>query len=163
LKKNIAISLLTLFLFHSIGHFMLMGGALCQWKYEITEQFLSQRTDSELVVISKNDNIKFLDNGKEIEQNGERFDIVKTVGDTYLCWHDAKETQLVKKLFQTFISKESKKSDVDFSILKNIFKIYFFENQYFTSIKYFLIKIDFEESSPFLFQLLKSFWQPPQL
>lgn len=116
---------------------MLMGGALCRWKYEVKNQFLSQKTDSELVVISKNENIKLLDDGKEIERNGERFDIVKTTDNTYLCWHDAKETQLIKNLFQSFICKESKKSDVDFSILKNIFKIYFFENQYFTSIKFF--------------------------
>jgi hypothetical protein len=142
---------------------MLMGGALCQWKYEVKKQFLNQKTDSELVVIFKNDHIKLLDGGKEIEQNGERFDIVKTVGDTYLCWHDAKETHLIKNLFQSFVSKENKKSDIDFSILKDIFKIYFFENQRFTSIKYFLIKIYFVERTPFLFQLLKSFWQPPQL
>ena len=122
MRRNISISFLALFLLHSIGHFLLLGGAISYWKYQVKRDFLQQINQKELVAIPKNAITKFFDNGKELEFQGNRYDIVRSSSDSYFCWHDAKETTLWKSLFQQVIQKESKSSPTDFSILKDFFR-----------------------------------------
>ncbi len=141
LKRYISISFLTLFLLHSVGHFLLLGGAISYWKHQVKQDFLQKIETKSLVEIPKNLVTKHFDGGHEIEFNGSRYDVVRTNENTYSCWHDAKETQLWKNLLSHFIQKSSDNTNHDFSILKDIFKAYYIDNQSFIFIKMIFIKI----------------------
>jgi hypothetical protein len=148
---------------HSIGHFLLLGGAISYWKYQVKRDFLQQINQKELVAIPKNVITKFFDNGKELEFQGNRYDIVRSSPDFYFCWHDAKETTLWKSLFQQVIQKESKSSPTDFSILKDFFKIYFIENQFFILIKVIFVKVFLMKVTLLHSSYFSTFWLPPKV
>jgi hypothetical protein len=113
---------------------VLLGTSLCVWKYEVKHDFLNQLSVENLIEISKQSDHRLLDNGLEIEQNGLRYDVVQVSDNAYFCWLDTKENSILSSLFNTVIEKESKHNVNHFSILKDIFKIYIIDNQYF---KYF--------------------------
>lgn len=131
LKLYLIYFLISIFSLHSIGHFILLGTSLCAWKYEVKHDFLSNISINELVEIPKKASLKILDGGAEIEQNGQRYDVVRTSENTYFCWLDTKENSILSSLFNTVIEKESKANSHQFSILKNISKYYILDNQCF--------------------------------
>ncbi len=134
LKILLIYFLIGIFSLHSIGHFVLLGTSLCAWKYEVKHQFLNDLSADFLVKIQKNEQFELLENGHELEQNGLRYDIVRVSKDTYFCYKDVKENNILSALFDKNIQKESKANSHQFSILKDIFKYYIIDNQYF---KYF--------------------------
>ena len=134
LKLYLIYFLISIFSLHSIGHFILLGASLCAWKYEVKHDFLNNTSINELVEIPKKASLKILDGGAEIEQNGQRYDVVRTSENTYFCWLDTKENSILSSLLCTVIEKESKHNTNHFSILKDFFKYYIIDNQCF---KYF--------------------------
>ena len=161
LKRYISLSFLTLFLLHSVGHFLLLGGAISHWKHQVKHDFLQKIETKNLVEIPKNVVTKYFDGGHEIEFNGSRYDVVRSSEDVLFCWHDAKETQLWKSLLSHFMQKSSDDSSHDFSILKDIFKTYFIDNQYFIHLFYKKINVLIFQS-PTLFSSYQSdFFVPP--
>jgi hypothetical protein len=147
---------------HSIGHFLLLGGAIVHWKHQVKYDFLQQIDAEKLVEIPKNQVTKHFDGGHEIEFKGSRYDVVRSSGAVYFCWHDAKETQLWKNLLNHFVQKSSDNTNHDFSILKDIFKTYFIDNQYFIHFFYKKIKILIVQSPTLFDRYSSDFFMPPR-
>jgi hypothetical protein len=162
LKRYISISLLVLFLCHSVGHFLLLGGAIVHWKHAVKHNFLQQIDEKLLVEIPKNAVTKHFDGGREIELNGSRYDVVRSNSTSYFCWQDAKETQLWNNLLSHFMQKSSDDSNHDFSILKDIFKTYFVDYQGFIFIKMIFVKIKWMPSCALSSKCFCAFFIPPK-
>jgi hypothetical protein len=163
LNRWISIFLLTLFLYNSIGHFLLLGGTLCTWKHEVKHSIIQTIKENDLVKISLSEKVKLLDRARELEYNGIRYDVVKKNDTHFFCFQDEKETHLIKKMLGSIVHKASNYDDYssDFSILKNIFKIYFIENQYFIHFFYKKMKLLIFEHPSFFDCFVFYFFIPP--
>jgi hypothetical protein len=164
LNRFISISLLCLFSYNSIGHFLLLGGTLCAWKHEVKYSIMQATKEEDLVKISLSEKVTLLDSGKELELDGKRYDIVRKDATHYFCFQDEKETHLIKKMLGNIVKKAStdNKHSIDFSIFKNIFKIYFIENQGFIFIKMIFVKINQLPTCILFSQYLCIFFIPPK-
>ncbi len=160
MNRYISITLLTLFLYSSIGHFLLLGGTLCAWKHEVKDSIMNTTKEDDLLKISLSENIRLLEDGKEIEYCGKRYDIVKKDAIHYFCFQDEKETHLIKKMLSSLLQKAND-SDNDFSIFKDFFKLYFIEKQQFIHFFYKKIKVLIFEYPSFFSHSNYDFFIPP--
>jgi hypothetical protein len=139
-----------------------LGGAIVHWKHTVKHDFLQQMDEKQLVEIPKNAVTKYFDGGHEIELNGSRYDVVRSNSTSYFCWQDAKETQLWNNLLSHFMQKSSDNANPDFSILKDIFKTYFIDNQAFIFIKMIFVKINLTLSCALSSKYFCVFFIPPK-
>ena len=119
--------------------------------------------ESDLVKIPLSTDVVLLDDGEEIEFQSVRYDVVKKDNSHYFCFQDNKETDILKAMFSQFVKKNTDENSTDFSILKNIFKVYFLENQYVIHFFYKKIKILIFEYPTFFSTFFIDFFKPPSL
>lgn len=154
---------MALFLYSSIGHFLLLGSTLCLWKHEVKNTIIAATKESDLVKIPLAADVVSLENGKEIEYKNIRYDVVKKDNSNYFCFQDNKETGILKAMFSQFVKKNTDENSTDFSVFKSIFKVYFLENQYFIHFFYKKIKILIFEYPTFFSTFFIDFFKPPCL
>ena len=124
---------------------------------------MSAIKEDDLVKIPLSTDVVSLENGKEIEYENVRYDVVKKDNLHYFCFQDNKETGILKAMFSQFVKKNTDENSTDFSILKNIFKVYFLENQYVIHFFYKKIKILIFEYPTFFSTFFIDFFKPPCL
>ena len=124
---------------------------------------MSAIKEDDLVKIPLSTDVVSLENGKEIEYENVRYDVVKKDNLHYFCFQDNKETGILKAMFSQFVKKNTDENSTDFSILKNIFKVYFLENQYVIHFFYKKIKILIFEYPTFFSTFFIDFFKPPSL
>ena len=150
-----------LFLYSSIGHFLLLSSTLCLWKHEVKNTIIAATKESDLVKIPLSADLLLLDDGEEIEFQSVRYDVIKKDNSHYFCFQDSKETGILKAMFSQFVKKNTDENSTDFSILKNIFKVYFIENQYVIHFFYKKITILIFEYPTFFSTFSIDFFKPP--
>ncbi len=172
MKRILAICLLFVFTFNSVGYYFVFIILQQQIRSEIKNQ-IKQRIPSEelhVLAVSKSEKIDWKREGKEFLYKGTMYDVVKTEkkDDTvlYYCITDVEETQLFAMLDQ--LVKEhlahSKKHNSAKKLLKNFYKK-FYDNKYVIRITLPVIKYSFlppvNESLQFLTLDIPS--PPPRL
>ena len=106
LKKVVALSLLILFSFNSIGFYVVFGIQLYKLKAEVNSEIANGMFDQELVTVTSNaENALEFDwkNSGEFRYRGRLYDVVKTVRvdesiTTYVCKKDSEESDLFDSL-----------------------------------------------------------------
>ncbi len=106
MKKIIAIVLLSIFLFNTVGYFIAFQAIQFQIKLEVKSEIREGLTIEQLseITINKNDlkNAEWFDDGDEMSYKNKRYDIIKSVEHessiTYYCINDKAETELFANL-----------------------------------------------------------------
>lgn len=106
MKKTLTLFLLSIFLFNTIGYFLVYKVAQYQLKDEVKLEIKSGIDSDELKIltINKNDlkNIEWLESNKEMRYNKQLYDIVKSTETssaiTFYCINDIKEESLIANL-----------------------------------------------------------------
>lgn len=122
---------LFVFIYSSIGHFLLLENTLTSWKKQVKRTIKYNTPDEKLYQFAVSEKLNWLEDGFEFEYQGNHYDVIKIEKGKYFCWLDEKENKLIKQIVAQYIQKSSDNSTPDFSIFKDIIKDYFIEKQYF--------------------------------
>lgn len=140
-----------------------MGGTLCSWKQAVKHTIILATKEKEWVKIPIVANIEILDNGQEIEFDDIRYDVIKKDDVHYFCYQDKHETHLINQILSATVAEKSNEKSSDFSIFKNIIKVYFIEIQSFIHFfrKEYCVISCFQYPS-FFAHYAFNFFKPPQ-
>lgn len=136
MRRYIPLLCLFVFIYSSIGHFLLLENTLVFWKRQVKKTIKYNTPDEKLYKFAISEKLNWLEKGIEFEYQGNHYDVIKIENGQYFCWLDEKENKLVKQILAQFIQKSTDKNAVDFSIFKNIIKDYLIENQNFIHLFY---------------------------
>ncbi len=136
MKKILPLFLLCIFLFNTVGYYIVFKVAQVEARKEIKskiEQGLSLDELTEIKIDNQNlKNIQWIKKDKEFYHNNELFDIVKihsnSTSTTFYCITDEKEHELFSNLDEhitTFISGEKKNDSHSKKLAEHVVKIYF--------------------------------------
>ncbi len=143
MKKIIAIVLLSIFLFNTVGYFIAFQSVQYQIKLEVKSEIFRNASLNELqaVTIAKQNlnKIEWFEYKKEMQYNNERYDVVKIKENsnsiTFYCINDKKEQELLVNLNNhiNIHSAENKplKNQAAKNLEKNVVKVYFQSKQQF--------------------------------
>ena len=173
MKKAAVISLLVVFLFNSMGYYIVFKAEQWQIKSEVRSQIRSGfENDSQLkITISRAEfsSIELNDNGQEINYKGHLYDIARISETantiTYYCINDSKEESLFATLDQHINSnvaanKPVKNNDTK-KITDNVVKVYFSPKNSFDFNSFGTGGIDFPKVNTFYISAQKQNSTPP--
>jgi hypothetical protein len=167
LKKIVAISLLLVIFINQLGYYFLHSLQQYQVRKEIKHALLANIPESELEVISSNNQLDWEEDGKEFYYQGRMYDVVSMKvlhGKTfYYCINDTKEKQLLDHLVKVV---KSSREDSKRTSGKNVIKYMVTDSELPNNeipVVYFISKPQF---ASFTAQLSSSYYevipQPPR-
>jgi len=143
-RKIVAILLLMIFWFSTIGYFHLYRLIQVEVRHTMKVKLEEQLPDDELSIISfaASEKIHWVRKGKEFLHQGKMYDVVRKIDDgsqtVYYCIDDRKETQLVSMMEDML--KDNMKKDKNTSsnpmrvIISSFPTLYFYEDAQVFSI-----------------------------
>jgi hypothetical protein len=141
MKKIAPIFLLCIFLFNTVGYYIAFTAVQYQIKSEVKSEMMIDLSLDKLTSVTVNttdqSKIQWFEDGKEMEFNGERYDIVKSTKNnkstTYYCIDDKQEETLFENLdkhINTHIAANKPlKNQAAKNLENDVVKIYF-SNQF---------------------------------
>ena len=164
-KQITALFLLCIFLFNTMGYFVAFKVAQDQIKSDIISEINAGVSTNEetIITINRTDlaSVQWLEDGKEIRYNNQRYDVVKSKEDkstvTYYCINDKQEETLFADLDNHInthiITNTPIKNNSSKSLVNDVVKIFFTHQQQFNlnvsvnTISFFQIKEDYISAS----------------
>ena len=137
MKKLAVFTLLTIFVFNTVGYYVVFKISQAEARKEIKSRIKLGLSTDELTIIiidkSKVENIQWLKKNKEFYYNNKLYDIVKVNGDsssttTFYCISDEKEAALFANLdayVKAHITSKNKNNSPSKKLNDHVIKIYF--------------------------------------
>ncbi len=141
MKKIAVLFLLSIFLFNTIGYFVVFTTLSFQLKNQINYKITNGVKAEELTLITIDkkhaQDIEWLEMNEEMHYKGERYDIIKSTETaetiTYYCISDKQEEHLFASLYEHIINSisgnDSKKNTTSKKVIDDTFSSYFSANE----------------------------------
>lgn len=173
MKKVAIIFLLFIFLFNTVGYYIVFKTIQYQIKSEVQFELKSGFDSDELetLTIDKSNitNIEWLEPGKEMRYNNQLWDIVKSTETSssiiFYCINDAKEKSLFTKLedhIKTHVATKSSNDDPSKKSIDTTVKLYFLTDFSFSYIKELYNNCFFTPNSNYTSVFIKTNSPPPE-